>query len=166
MSRVKQEPHWALEFHRYRRTVNTHKTHKPHSMPRQYFTFTHIPVHFSKTHSPPHPLSKGQQKVPDHCLNWPGAISQQNTPVLTLINIHNCQHWHKIPFLLVGSWLPWIPQGPNPLFVHRVLGCSNLLSLSGFPATPKSIQPRPLAQRFLNDDWSNFTCWFAPASAS
>lgn len=41
-------------------------------------------------------------------------------------------------FQLCGSLLSWIPQGPNPLFVHQARGCSNLLSLSGFPATPHS----------------------------
>lgn len=101
----KQVPHWALEFHRYRRTVNnTHKTHKPHAMPRQYSTFTHIPVHSSETHSPPDPLSKGQQKVPDHSPNWPGAINRQNTPVLTQIP-HSYQH-PQLPTLTQDSFPP------------------------------------------------------------
>ena len=132
----KQVPHWVPEFHRYSKTINnTHKTHKQHSMPLQYSTFTHIPV--SKTHSPPDPLSKGQQKVPDHSPNWPGAINQQNTPVLALIP-HSYQH-PQLPtltqdsFPLGGSWWPWIPQGPNPPFVHQVLRMQQFAVSLDFP---------------------------------
>ena len=134
----KQVPHWVPEFHRYSKTINnTHKTHKQHSMPLQYSTFTHIPVYFSKTHSPPDPLSKGQQKVPDHSPNWPGAINQQNTPVLALIP-HSYQH-PQLPtltqdsFPLGGSWWPWIPQGPNPPFVHQVLRMQQFAVSLDFP---------------------------------
>lgn len=138
--------------------------------PLRYSTFTHIPVHFSKIHSPPRPPSKRQQQVPAHSPNRPGALHPQlllfQPWPFTRINIHSCQHWHKIPFLFVGSLLSWIPQGPNPFFVHQAQGGVQQFAVSPWVSRNSQLtQSRRLAHR-SRDDWPNFTCWFACVSFS
>lgn len=119
-------------------------------MPLQCSMFIRIPVRFSKSHSFPRPPSEGQQQAPARSPRCPGATNPQlllfKSWPFTPINTHNCQHWHRVPLLFVGSLSPWFPQGPNPLLVPPAWGCGGLPSLQAL-CNSQLPQSRPLAHR-------------------
>lgn len=136
----------ALQFHRYRKPANnTHKTHVQHSMPLQHSIFNHIPVHFSKTHSPARPPSRAQQPIPAHSPNWPGAITRSATPapVLTPCSCR-CPTDNTDTRFLSSLWeanCPGVPRDLIPLLSTKRRGVVICCLSLGFPQLPAQRKP-------------------------
>lgn len=117
-----------------------------HPKPLQYSTFTHIPVHASKIHSPPRPPERGSNKSQPILLTGLGLFTPNyfcSNPDPSLVSTSTAANTDTR--FLSSSWEAYCPGFPRALipFLSTKLreGCSNLLSLPGFPATPSSHNP-------------------------